>query len=264
MPFHVTIWPKSTDQKHLGELYAFNLTEEQLRDRFVAPHDEGRPITWAGRTLPGDDISYLKVASTDHEVDEHAARTRFGEYDLFKSMLDVTNEWVTKAPGSLSPIQSLAQPMDALDHVIKLCRRFNAVRRQLLRRYGGRAPFEIKDEYDVQDLIHALLRIEFADVRAESWNPTYLGGASRTDFLLPDGGIIIEVKKTRPTLLDAKVGSELAEDVTRYSDPAANRGATTLVCFIHDPDDLLLNPDGLERDLALASNERLKVVGIVG
>ncbi|WP_133697029.1 hypothetical protein [Mycobacterium sp. BK086] len=82
--------------------------------------------------------------------------------------------------------------------------------------------------------------------------------------LLPDAGIVVEVKKTRPTLVDRGVGSELAEDVTRYSDPAANRGATTLVCFVHDPGRLLVNPVGLERDLALASNERLNVVGIVG
>jgi hypothetical protein len=29
------------------------------------------------------------------------------------------------------------------------------------------------------------------------------------------------------------------------SDPTANRGATTLVCFVHDPDVLLVNPFGL-------------------
>lgn len=264
MPFHVTIWPESPQQQRLHELYAFNLTEEHLRDRFIAPHDEGRPITWTGRTLPGGDISYLKVGFTDHEVNEQAAQTQFKEYELFKTTRDVTNEWVTTAPGSVSPTQSPAQPIDAVDHVITLCRRFNAVQRQLRRRHNARPTLEINDEYDVQDLLHALLLVEFVDVRAESWNPTYLGGASRTDFLLPDAGIVIEVKKTRPTLLDSKVGSELAEDVTRYSDPAANRGATTLVCFVHDPDGLLTNPIGLERDLALATNERLKVIGVVG
>lgn len=264
VPFHVTIWPQSPQQQRLHELYAFNLTEEQLRDRFIAPHDEGRPITWTGRTLPGGDISYLKVGFTNQEVDHQAARTQFKEYELFKTTRDVTNDWVTKAPGASSLTQVPAQPIDAVDHVVTLCRRFNTVQRQLRRRHNNRATLEINDEYDVQDLLHALLLVEFVDVRAESWNPTYLGGASRTDFLLPDAGIIIEVKKTRPNLLDRQVGSELAEDVTRYSDPAANRGATTLVCFVHDPDALLVNPVGLERDLALATNDRLEVIGVVG
>jgi hypothetical protein len=258
------IWPQSARQQVLGELYAFNLTEDQLRDRFITPHDEGRPITWTGRTLPGGDINYLNVGFSDSELNEEAARGRFREHELFKTTRDVTNEWVTRAPGSALAAQSTAQPAGAIDQVIALCRRFNAVQLQLRRRHDNRATLEINDEYDVQDLLHALLLVEFVDVRAESWNPTYLGGASRTDFLLPDADIVIEVKKTRPTLRDGKVGSELAEDVTRYSDPGANRGATTLVCFVHDPDNHLVNPVGLERDLAQASNERLKVVGVVG
>lgn len=264
VPFHVTIWPQSPQQQRLHELYAFNLTEEQLQDRFIAPHDEGRPITWTGRTLPGGDISYLKVGFTDQEVNDQAARTHFKEYELFKTTRDVTNDWVTRAPGSSSPSKPQAQPTDAVDDVVLVCRRFDAVQRQLRRRHANRATLEVNDEYDVQDLLHALLLVDFDDVRAESWNPTYLGGASSTDFLLPDAGIIIEVKKTRSDLFDRQVGGELAEDVTRYSDPAANRGATTLICFVHDPDGLLVNPVGLERDLALATNDRLKVIGVVG
>jgi hypothetical protein len=34
--------------------------------------------------------------------------------------------------------------------------------------------------------------------------------------------------------------------VTRYRDPAANRGASTLICFIYDPDREIANPKGLE------------------
>jgi hypothetical protein len=52
--------------------------------------------------------------------------------------------------------------------------------------------------------------------------------------------------------------------VTRYSDPAANRGASILIAFVYDPDREIVNPRGLETDLAAASNERLQVVGVVG
>jgi hypothetical protein len=102
MPFHVTIWPKSTEQQVLSELYAFNVTEEQLRERFIGPHDRGDAIVWSGRTLRGGDISYLKVAYTDDPVDEAAVRGRFVEYEAFKAAKDVTNEWVVRAPGSLA------------------------------------------------------------------------------------------------------------------------------------------------------------------
>ena len=278
MPFHVTIWPKSTEQQLLHELYAFNLSEEQLSDRFIDPHERGDAIGWAGRTLPGGDISYLQVAYTDHDVDEANVRGRFIEYETFKAAKDVTNDWVVRPPGSLASGQAavaadsaderptpadLAGP-SAVDLVVNVCRRFDAVRRQLLRRRDQRDTLNVADEYDVQDLMHALLLINFADVRAEAWNPPYLGGASRTDFLLPQEGLIVEVKKTRPNLRDAQVGEQLAADVTRYADPAANRGAQTLICFVHDPDHLLANAAGLENDLSLASHQRLQVIGVVG
>src|SRR5215218_7281896 len=99
MPFHVTIWPKSAEQQVLRELYAFNLSEDQLRDRFIGPHDRGDAIVWAGRTLPGGDVSYLKVAYTDYDVDEADVRGRFSEYDAFKAAKEVTNDWVVRPPG---------------------------------------------------------------------------------------------------------------------------------------------------------------------
>ncbi len=277
MPFHVTIWPKSAEQQVLTELYAFNLSEEQLRDRFIGPHDRAEAIVWSGRTLPGGDISYLRVAYTDNPVDEANVRGRFVEYETFKAAKDVTNDWVVRPPGSLAvdtvaaaqsaegaPTSADTAGPSAADLVINLCRRFDAVRRQLLRRHDKRATLDVADEYDVQDLVHALLLINFADVRAEAWNPPYLGGASRTDFLLPQESLVVEVKKTRANLRDAQVGEQLAADVTRYSDPVANRGAGTLICFVYDPDHLLINAAGLENDLSLASHERLRVIGVVG
>lgn len=262
--YHVTIWPASTAQQALRELYAWNLSEDQLRERFIAPHDEARPITWAGRTIPGGDISYMHIARSQSEVPAQKARAEFKEYELFKELEDVTNEWVIVAPGSAAPASTSATTQEPADRVVNVCRRFGTVARQLTRRYGkDRATLVVNDEYDAQDLLHALLLIDFLDVREESWNPKYLGGSSRVDLLLPPEKLVIEVKKTRSTLTDRGIGDELAEDVTRYSDPAANRGAATLICFVYDPEHLLANPAGLENDLASASNERLKVVGVV-
>jgi hypothetical protein len=54
------------------------------------------------------------------------------------------------------------------------------------------------DEYDVQDIFHALLRLFVDDIREEEWTPSYAGGASRMDFLLPELETVVEIKKTRP------------------------------------------------------------------
>ena len=105
---------------------------------------------------------------------------------------------------------------------------------------------EIKDEYDVQDLLHALLKLYFDDVRPEEWTPSYAGGAVRTDFLIPEIKTIIEVKKTRDSMNDKTVGEELIIDIEKYqSHPDCDK----IYCFVYDPDTILRNPAAIKKDL---------------
>jgi hypothetical protein len=74
---------------------------------------------------------------------------------------------------------------DALQQVRLICTRFPLIADELGKRSHQRAPLTMDDEYDVQYLLHALLRLYFDDVRAEEWAPSYGGAASRMDFLEP-------------------------------------------------------------------------------
>jgi hypothetical protein len=134
--------------------------------------------------------------------------------------------------------------------------RFHLVALQLTRRYASRETLQINDEYDVQDLLHSLLRLYFDDIRAEDPIPSNAGGASRGDFLLKVQRVIVEVKKTRVNLADKEVGEQLLIDIAKYR---AHPDCDTLICFVYDPDQRILNPAGLKRDLELQSNEELSV-----
>lgn len=134
--------------------------------------------------------------------------------------------------------------------------RFNIVANQLKRRHGNRETIKISDEYDVQDLLLALLKLHFTDVRAEDYVPSYAGGASRIDFLLKEEGIAIEVKMTRDTLKDKEIGEQLLIDIARYKE---HPDCKTLYCFVYDPDYRIYNPAGLERDLNKKSTPELQV-----
>lgn len=134
--------------------------------------------------------------------------------------------------------------------------RFNLVANQLKRRHGNRETIKISDEYDVQDLLHALLKLYFTDVRAEDYVPIYAGGASRIDFLLKEEGIAIEVKMTRDTLKDKEIGEQLLIDIDRYKE---HPDCKTLYCFVYDPGYIIHNPTGLERDLNKKSTPELQV-----
>ncbi len=136
---------------------------------------------------------------------------------------------------------------DALSLVLELCRRFPACARQLARRQRKRDPFEIRDEYDVQDLMRGLLALHFADVRPEEWTPSYAGNASRIDFLLKQERIVVEAKMTRPTLSQRQLADDLIVDKERYR---SHQDCRTLVCFVYDPDGHCDNPAALESDLS--------------
>ena len=68
----------------------------------------------------------------------------------------------------------------------QLFNRFHKVARQLRTRHNDRNTINISDEYDVQDLLNALLQIFFDDIRPEEWTPSYAGSAVRMDFLIKD------------------------------------------------------------------------------
>lgn len=145
------------------------------------------------------------------------------------------------------------QSLDAVARVRHILGGFHVVARQLRIRHAGRHTLEISDEYDVQDLLGALLRLDFDDVRPEEWTPSYAGGSSRMDFLLKRERIVVEVKKTRAGLSDRELGEQLIIDIARYK---ASPDCSTLVCFVYDPEGIVKNPRGLAADLeALGTNE---------
>lgn len=149
------------------------------------------------------------------------------------------------------------QPVKA---VLAICDRFHGIACQLTQRRENRATLEIKDEYDVQDLLHALLRIYFDDIRPEEWTPSYGGGSSRMDFLLKDHAVAVEAKMTRKGLAAKEVSEELIIDAAKYRQ---HPDCKTLICLVYDPSGVVKNPRGIERDLAQLSGNGLDVVCVI-
>lgn len=119
---------------------------------------------------------------------------------------------------------------------------------------------QIKDEYDVQDLLHSLLKLDFNDIRTEEWTPSYAGAASRIHLVLKDQKIVIESKKTSKALKTKEIGKQLIEDIAKYKEyPRVD----TLICFIYDPDSIITNPDGFKSDLEKLSKPNFKVTVII-
>ena len=143
--------------------------------------------------------------------------------------------------------------VDALEKIELIANRFHTVARQLRHRHADRDTLTISDEYDVQDLFHALLRVFFDDIRDEEWTPSYAGGASRIDFLLKHEQVLVEIKMTRLGLAKGKdVSDQLIIDSERYR---VHPDCKMLVAFVYDPQEYLNNPSGIERDLTKTIND---------
>jgi hypothetical protein len=128
----------------------------------------------------------------------------------------------------------------------RLCSRFHLVARQLRSRHSNRDTFHVEDEYDVQDLLHALLTLEHDDIRPEEWTPSY-AESPRMDFLLKLEQIVIEAKKTRSGLGAKELGEQLRVDIQKYK---RHPDCRMLVCFVYDPEGRIANPRGIENDLS--------------
>jgi hypothetical protein len=146
-----------------------------------------------------------------------------------------------------------------VDKIIALCRRFSLFAERLQERQRGRAAFALTDEYDVQDLLHAILRLHFDDIRPEEYTSSYGGNASKVDFYLPRERLVVEAKMTRATLGQRAVTDELIIDAARY---AQMDSVDTLICLVYDPARRCTNPQALESDLA-SSGSRLAVRAVI-
>jgi|SRR5882724_3175064 len=194
-------------------------------------------------------LGAFSSATPEHEFHEEYRRGLDNACAILDSMLEELGEYGLDEPEQAGGI-------DSISLIERLCNRFHLAARQLRSRHAGRSTIEVEDEYDVQDLLHAILHLHFDDIRAEEWTPSYAGGGSRVDFLLKQEGIVIEAKKTRKGLAAKEVGEQLIIDIARYQ---AHPDCKCLICFVYDPEGRIANPRGIENDLN-RQHEQLKVL----
>lgn len=169
-----------------------------------------------------------------------------GYLERMKSIYERLNVYPVDVP--VSERITVSEPLVFVERIL---RRFHLVARQLRNRHNNRETLVIADEYDLQDLLHALLRVYFNDIRPEEVTPSYAGGHTRMDFLLKAERIVVECKMMRDKLNGRLLGTQLIEDNACYQ---THPDCQTLVCFVYDPDGRIANPTGIENDLSNSTN----------
>ncbi|MBA5603711.1 hypothetical protein H1224_21960 [Pectobacterium aroidearum] len=193
----------------------------------------------------------ISSMTPEYEFDRAYNRGLERAFTMIESMIDEIKTYGFENEAS----STFDNPLQVVEKIIQ---RFHVVAKQIRHRHNNRETIEITDEYDVQDLLHGLLKIDFDDVRPEEYTPSYAGASTRVDFLLKKEKIIIEVKKTRKGLNTKEIGEQLIIDMARYK---SHPDCETLVCFVYDPEERISNPVGLESDLEKNSKDiKVKVI----
>lgn len=140
-------------------------------------------------------------------------------------------------------VQQRVQQMLVIE---RLCRRLPLIAQQLQSRHNGRETLIVDDEYDLWDLLRALLRLEHDDVRAETWTPAY-ADQPRTDFLLKIERTIVIARMTRENFGADELTAQLPIDIEHYR---RHPNCDTLVCFVYDPERRIAGARDLENSLS--------------
>ena len=204
---------------------------ERKAERFVFNHYGRESIEF----IRFHGLSFYPDVDWDHRTDD--------------DYIEACKKGLNIAKGMLTDIQSDFQGAPAIDKTEELFRIFKHFRKfavELAHRHDGRETLRIQDEYDVQDLLRALLSLYYDDIRPEEPTPSHAGSSLRSDFLIPEIEAVIEVKKTRPTMTDKSLSEELIVDIEKYQ---AHPTCKKIYCFVYDPDMILRNPAAIRNDL---------------
>jgi REase_DpnII-MboI len=113
---------------------------------------------------------------------------------------------------------SISAPAPSVALLPQLCKRLPQAARFLGSRREGKRPYKIADEYDVQDLLHAVIRAYFKySVDEEPLGKVGGGRSARADLALPDVNTLIEVKFVREPKDQQRIVEEFAQYLLLYT-----------------------------------------------
>lgn len=197
--------------------------------------------------LPPADVESLlewraKRARVDAALEENGLRYfRFGRVLPQGERSDAE-----PSPELLTSLTQPSKPANVEELLEVVLRGLRRAMHPLTHRRKGSQSLCFENEYDVQDLLHALLRPWINDIRPEEFTPSYAGSSTRMDFLLPAHRLVIETKIVRDRSHAKRIGDELIIDIEHYR---RHPDCETLWCVVYDPDNLITNSSGLKNDL---------------
>jgi len=203
---------------------------EKIQREIVEPWLNNLPFTVNGMVISNkDQLEEIQIVRTPHSkqiyAEQHNSEMRasgIADMATNRSLLpfsrgeDFTNQFLFSSQTNLGSETPDTKP--EIELLLRICRRLPRSARSLSQRKRNRPNLEVNDEYDVQDLLLAVIRAYFKYAIDEEPVGKVAGGkSSRADFALEDLGVLIEVKYVRRPDDQSRLIKEFAEDLLLYS-----------------------------------------------
>ena len=130
--------------------------------------------------------------------------------------------------------QTLINNKSIYDTIIRILNNFhNASKKINQTRRKDHLPFEINDEYDVQDILYVILKSLFPNLKDEDPTPKVGAKSNKIDLILREDQILIEVKMIKKSDSNEKDFIEqLKNDIQSYRN---SQWLKHLIFFVYDP-----------------------------
>ncbi len=116
--------------------------------------------------------------------------------------------------------------------LLNILNSFSDVVSKLKYRRSGKHSLDIKDEYDVQDILYAMLKGMFPSLQYEDPGKKVGPSSSRADFTVADIGVFIETKYISEKGKEKIIHDECLADIQKYGKQAE---CQKIVFFVYDP-----------------------------
>jgi hypothetical protein len=206
-----------------------DLTYQELQKKIIQPWLNKTAFTVDGKIInpKGElQIEEIKISQTpqtrDYYANAHNSRMQSrGILDAAtnRDMLpieqgtDYTDELLFQQQDVGS---NISEPTEAI--IERVCERINLSANLLGNRpRKGKSPYTVEDEYDVQDLVHAVIRAFVKNSVQENTISKLGGRSSRADITVEDLGLLIEVKYVRSPNDQSSLVEQLSQDLLLYT-----------------------------------------------
>lgn len=105
-------------------------------------------------------------------------------------------------------------------------------------RRSGKSPLEIKDEYDVQDIVYVMLKGVFPTLQYEDPTSKVGPNSARADFTISDLGVFIETKYISEKGKEKIIHDECLTDIQKYG---KQDSCQKIIFFVYDPEKCIDN-----------------------